>query len=140
MKVEIVFIQSATGCRVMDFVVVYAYILDLILGDPRWFPHPVKIMGWIIQKLELPVRKIIRNQRLAGTVFVCVIIGLTWFVSFLVIQKTVEFNKYAGIFLSVLLIYTTISIKDLKDETMLVYLQGYKISGDRLISDTLLAC
>jgi adenosylcobinamide-phosphate synthase len=29
-----------------------AYLLDLIIGDPRWLPHPVRIMGRLIEKLE----------------------------------------------------------------------------------------
>lgn len=102
-------------------IVITAFILDLLLGDPAWFPHPVKILGWLIKKLEPPVRKIIRNQRLAGIVFACVIIGFSAFFSFLIIQKAWAFNKYLGLIFSVFLIYTTISVKDLKDETMKVH-------------------
>jgi len=33
-----------------------AYLLDLALGDPRWLPHPVKIMGKLINFLERKLR------------------------------------------------------------------------------------
>ncbi len=102
-------------------IVITAFIMDLLLGDPGWFPHPVKIIGWLIEKLEPPVRKIIRNQRLAGIVFACIIIGFSAFFSFLIIQKAWAFNKYFGLIFSIFLIYTTISAKDLKDETMKVH-------------------
>ena len=29
-----------------------AYLVDLIIGDPRWLPHPVRVMGLLIEKLE----------------------------------------------------------------------------------------
>ncbi|PID40925.1 MAG: cobalamin biosynthesis protein, partial [Proteobacteria bacterium] len=29
-----------------------AVILDLLLGDPLWLPHPVRWMGTAIQRLE----------------------------------------------------------------------------------------
>lgn len=33
-----------------------AYLLDLIIGDPRWLPHPVRSMGLLIEKLESWIR------------------------------------------------------------------------------------
>ncbi len=34
-----------------------AYLVDLIIGDPRWMPHPVSFIGGAIQKLENYLRK-----------------------------------------------------------------------------------
>ena len=33
-----------------------AYLVDLIIGDPRWMPHPVRTMGMLIEKLESWIR------------------------------------------------------------------------------------
>ena len=33
-----------------------AYLIDLIIGDPRWMPHPVRAMGMLIEKLETWLR------------------------------------------------------------------------------------
>jgi adenosylcobinamide-phosphate synthase len=33
-----------------------AYLLDLVIGDPRWLPHPVRFMGWATEKLENVLR------------------------------------------------------------------------------------
>ncbi len=33
-----------------------AYLVDLIIGDPRWLPHPVRTMGLLIEKLEVRIR------------------------------------------------------------------------------------
>ena len=32
--------------------ILMAVALDLIIGDPRWFPHPVKLMGKLAMALE----------------------------------------------------------------------------------------
>ena len=38
----------------MNFIMKYgiAYVMDLIFGDPHWFPHPVRIIGKLISFLE----------------------------------------------------------------------------------------
>ena len=38
----------------MNFLAKYgiAYIMDLIFGDPHWFPHPVRFIGKLISTLE----------------------------------------------------------------------------------------
>ncbi|MBL7031888.1 MAG: cobalamin biosynthesis protein CobD [Nitrospira sp.] len=41
-----------------------AYLVDLIIGDPRWMPHPVRVMGLIIGKLETALRNSIDWQGL----------------------------------------------------------------------------
>lgn len=38
-------------------VVVLAFLLDCVLGDPRWMPHPVRAIGWLIERLERLARK-----------------------------------------------------------------------------------
>lgn len=34
-----------------------AYVTDIIVGDPRWFPHPVVMMGKLIGLLEDKIRR-----------------------------------------------------------------------------------
>lgn len=91
-----------------------AYILDLIFGDPRWLPHPVRGIGWLITKLELFLRKRMKNARVAGIFFGLIIIGATWYISFMLC-------KYFGPLMSVFLIYTALSVKDLKAQSTKVY-------------------
>ena len=33
------------------------YLLDLLLGDPRWIYHPVRLMGLMIEGTERLVRR-----------------------------------------------------------------------------------
>ncbi|MBQ9066003.1 MAG: cobalamin biosynthesis protein, partial [Clostridia bacterium] len=32
--------------------VLIAFVLDIVLGDPEWMPHPVVLMGKVISKLS----------------------------------------------------------------------------------------
>ena len=48
--------------------------LDLLLGDPRGFPHPVVLMGRLIALLEPPLRRLFPKtpggERCAGAALV----------------------------------------------------------------------
>lgn len=38
------------------FALTLAYLVDLLIGDPKWLPHPVRAMGLLIEKLEVWLR------------------------------------------------------------------------------------
>ncbi|MHB9155601.1 MAG: adenosylcobinamide-phosphate synthase CbiB [Endomicrobiales bacterium] len=96
------------------FIVASAFALDLLVGDPRWIPHPVRGMGWLIRKWEPAFRMISGNTRLAGFLFAAAIVSVSWSVTFTVI------HLWDGLYvlLSALLVYTSFAIKDLRDESM----------------------
>ena len=31
----------------LEYQILLAVLLDLLLGDPRWLPHPVRLIGWL---------------------------------------------------------------------------------------------
>ncbi|MBI5417578.1 cobalamin biosynthesis protein CobD [Candidatus Poribacteria bacterium] len=105
----------------MTIIITSAFTLDLILGDPGWLPHPVRGIGWLITKLEPHFRELIKNIRLAGVLFWVVIISIVWGLTYFIIKEISFINENAGSVFSILFIYTTIAIKDLKDESMMVY-------------------
>ena len=55
--------------------------VDLLLGDPRWLPHPVQGIGWLIGKLEAALRRCFptteRGERRAGVWLAALTVGLT---------------------------------------------------------------
>jgi len=102
-------------------IITLAYIMDIILGDPRWLPHPVKLVGYLAKKLEAILRKLIRDQRTAGIIFAVIIIGAAYAVSFAIIGAAAYYNRYLGFILSAVFIYTSLAIKDLRVEAMRVY-------------------
>ena len=105
----------------MAIEIILAYVLDLILGDPRWFPHPVKGIGWLIKKLEPPLKKVIRNERSGGIILAISVISVSWYLSFIIIGIVSSINRYLGSTLSILIIYSSLAIKDLGVESMEVY-------------------
>lgn len=54
-----------------------AVALDAVLGDPEWFPHPVRYVGRLISGLETVTRRCWRNERVAGTVTILITILIT---------------------------------------------------------------
>ena len=34
------------------FILLLALVLDALIGDPRWLPHPVRLMGWLTALLD----------------------------------------------------------------------------------------
>lgn len=101
-----------------------AVALDLILGDPRALPHPVKAIGGVIVKAEGAVRNMARTvqaQRLAG---VCLAIGLPagcLLGGWLLIALTARLHPVAGMVTTVYLAYTTLAIRDLIDHARAVH-------------------
>jgi adenosylcobinamide-phosphate synthase len=51
--------------------------LDLVLGDPRWLPHPVRAIGWLISRMESTWRATGLPLRLAGVGLCISVVSLT---------------------------------------------------------------
>lgn len=105
----------------LEYQIIAAMLLDLILGDPRWFPHPVKFIGRFAALLETPYRKIFRNPRLAGVITVLSVLTAAGGVTYAVIAVAGLIHPWAADAVSVILLYTTLSAKDLRDHSMNVY-------------------
>lgn len=61
-------------------------LLDLLLGDPHGWPHPIVWIGRLIGKLEDVLRKAIPQQRLAGVVLVILVLAATVFAATLLLK------------------------------------------------------
>jgi len=58
-----------------------AYGLDLLLGDPEWFPHPVRGFGAIVRVGEPPLRRLggqPATELLAGAALTCSVVSVAW--------------------------------------------------------------
>jgi len=59
----------------------FAYAIDLVLGDPEWFPHPVRWFGSLIHLGERWLRRCARGPRtelLAGTALTGSVVSIGW--------------------------------------------------------------
>ena len=109
------------------------FILDLMIGDPRWLYHPVCLIGNLIAFLEKILRKIFpktdKGELAAGTVEVILVCLLSGGIPFLVLHILYGISVWAGIALETFWCYQLLATKSLKTESMKVY--------DRLKNGTL---
>lgn len=105
----------------LEFQVMAAFGVDLLVGDPRWLPHPVRIIGRFAAALESPLRRAIPNARAAGVVAVCVMLAVTGLISFLLVAGAARWNPVAGDVVSILLLYTCFAGCDLARHSRRVY-------------------
>ena len=99
------------------------YALDLIIGDPYSFPHPVRFIGNLIRFVEKQIRKITSSDKglkIAGFILWFIVVGVTFSVTYGVV-KLFKFNKIAYFIVNSLIIYTTLATKCLKDESSKIY-------------------
>lgn len=104
-------------------IMILGYIMDLVFGDPYWFPHPVRFIGKLISKTEKFIRKHAKSEKSLkywGILMWLVPVVTTALVTTLIV-KIASFNKYVEIFVSAFIIYTTLSTKCLKDEATKIY-------------------
>ena len=95
-----------------------AFALDIILGDPRYLPHPVRWMGKAIEKLEPPFRKFGFNLSLSGALYAAVLILGTWLLTFLVLAAAHRLHPLFKTLLDIILIYYCMSIRSLNDAAL----------------------
>jgi adenosylcobinamide-phosphate synthase len=104
----------------LKYQIFIALALDLALGDPRWFPHPVRIIGRLAAGLEVPARKIF-NPRSAGVWTVLAVILATAFTSAGIIYSAGLIHPLVKEAVSILLLYTTFAARDLARHSTDVY-------------------
>lgn len=95
---------------------IYCYIADLLLGDPEWFPHPVKGVGKLINFFDNNLRGSSSKwvERLNGVILTIVIVGISTSVAYLFIETTRGLNSFLGSLAWIYLGYAVLSIKDLR--------------------------
>lgn len=109
-----------------------ACMLDYAIGDPRWIPHPVRLIGAAISGGESLLRSVAKSpfaERVAGTVLTLAVVGLTYLFTMLLqnallslITGTDPFSVPAifGFGTLMLLAATTLALRSLNDAAALV--------------------
>ncbi len=108
-------------------ILILAFVLDSVIGDPRWLPHPVKIIGFGISGAEKVLRNFFKSpfaQKIAGILLVLIIVLPVFALTYLLLDAVRSFSSGIVISLSaVFIIYltsSTIAIKDLIRSAKLV--------------------
>lgn len=99
------------------YIVTGAIILDLIIGDPPWLPHPVVGMGKWISFVEKKWNHG-NHRRIKGVLLASITVGFVYLLSLTVLTVFYRIHPVAGIALEIYLIFTTLAIKGLKDAAL----------------------
>lgn len=107
--------------------VITGFILDLIFGDPLWLPHPIRLIGFMISKGEMILRKVFpktKKGELAGGVMLVIAITAIAFIAPLgILLLADKINIYSKIAIHSIFCYRILATKSLKTESMKVYHQ-----------------
>ncbi|GKZ08399.1 adenosylcobinamide-phosphate synthase CbiB [Paraclostridium bifermentans] len=109
--------------KLIILVMVIAYLLDLVIGDPYSFPHPVRFIGNLIRFTEGKIRIIFKSKKqlkIGGFLLWTITVGFTALVTNLILNLLCINNIFYLIIASIIL-YTTLSTKCLADEAKKIY-------------------
>lgn len=104
----------------LEYQILIAILLDQLLGDPRWLPHPVRLIGTACVWGERLARAMLPPFA-AGLCAVALILGLTGAATWTVIAGAKLIHPWLGSLISILLLYTTIAARDLVRHSAEVY-------------------
>lgn len=97
-----------------------AYLLDRLLGDPRWLPHPVIGMGKAITAIEAAVRRLCKpsGYRAAGLLLPLLVAGGSFALTWAALRLLAQVSPWLAAAAEAALIWTTIASKGLRDAGM----------------------
>lgn len=94
------------------------FLLDFIIGDPRWLPHPVALMGLIISNFERSFNrsKLSRLKRKIFGIILAMSLPLASFLlSAVITGLSYKAEEELGLIVTIILGFTTIAARGLKD-------------------------
>ncbi|WP_227536519.1 cobalamin biosynthesis protein CobD/CbiB, partial [Klebsiella pneumoniae] len=100
-----------------------AWILDVVIGDPPHWPHPVRWIGRLIAVSQRVVRRVCHSDRalrIGGGVMWLVVIGLTWGVAWGVLALAHGIHPWLGWLVEVWMIFTALAGRCLAQSAMAV--------------------
>jgi adenosylcobinamide-phosphate synthase len=104
----------------LELQIILAFGLDLLVGDPRWFPHPVRLIGRLALGVEEPCRAI-PNPRWAGMAAASAVVLVTAVASGALLFLLGRIHPLVGDMGSVVLMYTGIAARDMVRHSQDVY-------------------
>ena len=96
-----------------------AYVLDLLAGDPEWFPHPVRLIGSAITRGEIALRRPGQTQAFelrAGAVLTIAIVAATYAMAQQTIRLARLLSPQLGNAVELLLGWTCLAAANLRHE------------------------
>ncbi len=100
-----------------------ACVLDAAIGDPRWFPHPVRWMGFLVDWYDRLIHRLFLSpakQRMAGVLAAVALPAGAYAVGALLMWLGNSIDSLWGSAIAVLLAWTTLAARDLIDHVLAV--------------------
>lgn len=101
------------------------FLLDLLLGDPRWLYHPVRLIGRLITALERIIRSCLpksrAGERVGGGILAVLVTGTCALVPAGILYLAYRFHPWLGVTLETWMCYQILAVKSLRDESNRVY-------------------
>jgi len=108
--------------HVFELQLLIALTLDLLLGDPRWFPHPVRIIGWFCVRFESLFRKLFVTMRIAGVLTVLAVLITTLSLLAGLLFTVMQISPLLVDGLAVFSLYTSVAARDLIRHSRAVFI------------------
>lgn len=101
------------------------FVLDLLIGDPQWIYHPIRLVGKLIQGMEKLVRscfpKTPKGEYIGGIILALVVMLVSTSIPCALLVLCYHVNTILGIMMESILCCFLLATKSLKDESMKVY-------------------
>lgn len=101
------------------------FLLDLMIGDPSYLWHPIRLIGKLITGTEKLVRRIFprinSGELAAGFLLVILVVLFCTAIPVLLLHYLYQWNLYVGICVESIMCYQLLATKSLKVESMKVY-------------------
>ena len=106
-------------------IIVLGFLLDLLMGDPEWIPHPVVLIGKLISGMEKILRKIFPDTEegctIAGVILTLVVTGLGFTVPMFLLIAAGTISPWLVCALEVFWCCQIFAAKSLKQASLRVY-------------------
>lgn len=106
-------INPAHSCLIQ---ITVAYVIDIIIGDPQWQYHPVRLIGRFIESVESGLRKLPMPERLNGIVLTLIIVTGTVLVTYVLMLVSRNICFLCELMIGAIIICFSISVKSLAVE------------------------
>ena len=103
------------------FIIIAAWLLDALIGDPARLPHPVRLIGAYIGWMEKIARQLFADKKAVG-VFIGVLVPATAYLcTAAIIIFASSISPWCAVIASIVLIYYCLSTRCLADEACAIF-------------------
>lgn len=96
------------------------FVIDIFVGDPYNFPHPIRAIGTLIAKLEKVVRERFKNLRKGGVFLALTVLIASTLVPLAVLFVCYKINIYLGLTVESVMCWQLVAARCLQKESMKV--------------------